>query len=132
MSRENVEVVRRLMAAIAERDLAGLLALTDPQVKWQSFFALGQGGVYRGHEAMSQYVRDLDEAFEWIRPEVSSMLHVGDLVVGVGQVGYRGRGSGVEAASLAGWVFKFRGGKLLAFRAFSEPQQALEAVGLRE
>jgi ketosteroid isomerase-like protein len=101
-------------------------------VEWQSFFALGQGGgVYRGHDGMPQYVRDLAEAFDWLRPEGADFLGVGDVVVGVGRIHYRGRGSGVEGDAPAGWVFRFRGGRLLRFRAFTDPEEALEAVGLQ-
>ena len=129
MSRENVEAARRVLAAVGERDLADLLDLTDPQIEWHSFFAIGEG-VYRGHDAMPHYMRDLDEAFEWLRPEASDLLDVGDLIVGVGRIHYRGKDSGVEADSPTGWVFRFSGGRLQYFRAFREPERALEAVGM--
>jgi ketosteroid isomerase-like protein len=126
----NVEAARRVLAAVAERNLDELLELTDPDVEWQSFFALGQGGgVYRGHDAMPRYLHDLVEAFDWLRPQAADFLDVGDVVVGVGRNHYRGRGSGVEGAAPAGWVFRFRGGRLLGFRAFPDPEAALEAVG---
>jgi ketosteroid isomerase-like protein len=132
MSRENVEATRQVFQAVAQRDLAALFDLTDPQVEWQSFFALGEGGAYRGHDALRQYMRDLDEAFEWMRPEIESLLVVGSLVVAVGRIYYRGRGSGVEANTPVGWVVRFHGGRLLRFHPFSDPEQTLEAVGLRE
>jgi ketosteroid isomerase-like protein len=132
MSRENVELARQLLDAVARRDLSRLIALTDPDVEWRSFFALGEGGVYRGHDRMRQYVHDLSEAFEHLRPEPTDLLDAGDIVVGVGRIHYRGRESGVETESPAGWMFKFRGGKVVCFRAFREPEQALETVGLSE
>ena len=55
-----------------------------------------------------------------------------DFAVLVGRIHFRGKGSGVESTSPAGWMLKFRDGKLLRFRAFGEPAQALEAVGLEE
>jgi hypothetical protein len=57
---------------------------------------------------------------------------VGDVVVVVGRIHYRGRGSGVETESPAGWLLEFRAGKLRYWRAFREPEQALKAVGLQE
>ena len=130
MSRQNVEVVRQVLTAIGQRDLPALLDLTDPSIQWQSFFAIGKE--YRGHASMEQYVRDLDEALEWLRPEVGDLLDAGDVVVGIGTIAFRGRGSGVESNARAGWVFKFRRGRLVRFRAFRDPEQALEDVGLRE
>lgn len=133
MSPENVELARQLLDAVAQRDLSRLLAFTDPEVEWHSFFAqLGEKGVYRGHDAMRQYVRDLNDAWEIVRPDVDDGLAVGDVVLLVGRVHYRGKTSGVETDSAAGWLFRFRDGKVFYFRAFREPDQALGAVGLRE
>jgi len=132
MSQENVEIVRQVFDAIAQRDLQRLVALTDPAVEWRSFFAVGEGGVYRGHTRMRQYLDDLREAFEYLRPELDDLLDAGDIIIGVGRICYRGKESGVETESPAGWMFKFRRGKVVRFRAFREPDQALEAVGLSE
>jgi ketosteroid isomerase-like protein len=131
VSRENVEAAGRILAAVTERDVDVLLRLTDPGVEWRSFFAaLLERGEYRGHDALRQYMRDLEDAFEVIRPEAVQMLDVGDLVVAVGRVCYRGRASGVETEEAAGWVFRFKDRKVVSWRAFREPERALAAVGL--
>ncbi|GAC1436054.1 MAG: hypothetical protein NVSMB51_06690 [Solirubrobacteraceae bacterium] len=130
MSQQNVDVAREVLAAVARLDLARLIELSDPEIEWQSFFA--DLSAYHGHEGLRRYVRDLGEAFEWIRPQENGMLDVGDVVIGVGRIFYRGRESGIEADGSAGWAFTFRGGLLRRFRAFSDPQQALAAVGLRK
>ena len=132
MSRENVELAGQLLDAIARRDLPFLIEFTDPEVEWRSFFALGEQGTYRGHDRLRQYVRDLSEAFEHLRPEPTDLLDAGNIVIGVGRICYRGRESGVETESPAGWMFRFRDGKVVCFRAFREPEQALETVGLSE
>jgi ketosteroid isomerase-like protein len=130
VSRENVDVVRALFAAVAERDLDVLRALTHPDVVWQSFFAaLLRGGEYRGHDELARYVSDLDEAFEVLRPEAMQMIEVGDVVVGLGRVAYRGRASGVETDELAGWVFRLKDGRVLSFHAFREPEQVFARLG---
>jgi ketosteroid isomerase-like protein len=129
VSQENKEAARRLLDAIWQRDLAHILELTDPEIEWHSFFAL-QGEAYHGHDGMRQYLDDVHDAFEDLRPEISDLLDGGDVVIGVGYVHYRGRTSGVETESAAGWMFRFRQGKVVQFRAFSEPEQHLEAVGL--
>jgi ketosteroid isomerase-like protein len=88
--------------------------------------------VYRGHDGTRRYMNDLDDAWEVGRGEVDDALGVGDIAVLVGRIHYRGKGSGVESTSPAGWMLRFRNGKVLCFRAFREPEQALEAVGLSE
>jgi ketosteroid isomerase-like protein len=130
MSGSNAQAVHRLIDAIAARDLAAMRELTDPDVEWRSFFAISAGGVYRGHAALVDYLRDVEEAFESLRPSVDSLLEIGDLIVAVGHIHFRGSGSGVETDVLAGWLLKFRNGKVLMFRAFPDPEQTLERVGL--
>jgi uncharacterized protein len=133
MSQENVELARKVLATLGTRDPVRLTALSDPEVEWHSFFALGEaGGVYRGHEGTRRYMQDLADTWEIGAPEVDDMLGIGDVVVLVGRIHYRGKGSGAESTSPAGWMLKFRNGKVLRFRAFREPTQALEAVGLEE
>jgi ketosteroid isomerase-like protein len=133
MSRENIELAREFLDAVTRRDPSRLIALSDPEVEWRSFFAIGEeGGVYRGHDAFHQYISDLSDAWEIVRPEVDDGVAVGDVVVLVGRVHYRGKASGVETNSAAGWMFKFRHGRVLCCRAFQEPEQALEATGSRE
>lgn len=133
MSRENIELARQVLHAVARRDLPRLIAFTDPGVEWHSFFAeLGEEGVYHGHDAVRQYVSDLNDAWEIVRPDVNDGLEVGDVVLLVGRLHYRGKTSGVETEMPAGWMFKFCDGKVVCFRAFREPEQALEATGLRE
>ena len=133
MPRENVEVAREVLGALGERDFPRLIELADPDVEWHSFFAeLGEGGVYRGYAGMKRYVRDLEDAWEIVRADVDDAVGVGAVVLLVGRLHYRGRGSGVETESPAGWMLKFRQGRVVRFQAFREPEQALEAVGLRE
>jgi uncharacterized protein len=133
MSQETVELARQVMDALSRRDLEGLIAFADPEIEWHSFFAeLGEGGVYRGHDGTRRYINDLNDAWEIVRADVDDGVGVGGVVVLIGRIHYRGKGSGAETESPAGWMLKFRNGKVLRFRAFREPEQALEAAGLRE
>jgi hypothetical protein len=88
--------------------------------------------MYRGHDGTRRYMRDISDAFEMGRAEVDGALGSGSVVVLVGRIHYRGKGSGVESQSPAGWMLKFRAGKVHCFRAFREPEQALEAIGRPE
>ncbi len=133
MSQENVKLANEVMGALSRGDYPRLVAMADPEVEWRSFFAeLGEGGVYRGFEGMRRYVDDLADAWEIVRADVDDGVGVGDVVVLVGRIHYRGKGSGAEDETPAGWMLKFRGGKVIRFRAFREPEQALEAAGLWE
>ena len=133
MSQENVRLAFEVMDALSQRDLPKLIAITDPEVEWHSFFAqLGQGGVYHGHDGTRQFQSDVNDVFEIARADLDRGIGAGDAVVLTGRFHYRGHGSGVEADLALGWVLKFRRGKLIYFRAFREPDRAFEAVGLSE
>jgi len=133
MSRENLELARQVMDALSQRDLPRLISLADPEVEWRSFFAIGQtGGVYRGHDGTRQYMADLRDAWELVEAEVTDDLVVGSVVLLVGRIHYRGKASGVETDTSVGWLLRFRNGKAVSFRAFRDPEQARDAVGLRE
>jgi ketosteroid isomerase-like protein len=133
MSQENVELAGQVMEALSRRDLPRLIALADPDIEWHSFFAeLGEGGVYHGHAGTRRYMSDLTDAWEIVRADVDKGIGVGDVALLVGRIHYRGRGSGIETESPAGWMLKFRDGKVVRFRAFRDPEKALEVVGLSE
>ena len=119
-----------MVEAVARRDLDRLLELTDPEVEWHSVFAeLGEAGTYRGHDGIRRYVSDLSDAWEIMRADVDDGLSVGPVVLMVGQLHYRGRGSGVETRSPLGFVARFREGRIVYMRAFQDPEEALLSVG---
>jgi ketosteroid isomerase-like protein len=133
MSEKNVELAGEVMDALSRRDVSQLIAVADPEVEWHSLFAeLGGGGVYRGHSGTRRYISDLSEAWEIMRADVDAGIGVGEVALLVGRIHYRGKGRGAETETPAGWMLKFREGKVVCFRAFREPEKALEAAGLRE
>ncbi len=97
------------MDALTQRDLLRLIEVSDPEVEWHSIFAaLGEGGVYRGRDGLRRWLSDLDDAWEIARVDLDDAIGVGDVVVLVGRLHYRGRGSGVESEAPTGWLFEFR------------------------
>jgi ketosteroid isomerase-like protein len=131
VSQENVDTVHRIAAALGRRDLDFYLEISDPAIEWHpSISVIAEGGAYHGHDGIRQYMRDVNETFESFEATMDRVLDVGDLVLGVGRLHYRGRASGVEAHAEMGWVFRFRQGKLVYLRAFGNPEQILARVGL--
>src|SRR5437764_1265 len=123
MSQENVDRERGVKGAGVERNLDRLIEKSDPEVEWRSAFAdLAEGGVYWGHSGLRRYVRDMNSALDLVRLEVKDALAVGNVTVVIGQIHYRGRGSGVEAKLAAGYMISFRDAKVTCFRASLEPE----------
>jgi len=63
MSRDNVELHRQHLEEFNERDIAALIAHSDPHVEIYSTFAAVGGAVYHGHDGMRNWLADLDEAW---------------------------------------------------------------------
>ena len=135
MSQENVDAVRRFVDAYNRRDIEAMLEELDPEVEWHpAILALveGEATVYRGHEGMRQWVRDLDEVFDEIDVQYSEIRDRGDQVVWVGQIRMRGRGSGAWTESPIASVSDIRNGKSTRVRTYLDPEEALKAAGLSE
>ena len=132
MSQENVEVVRRLFEAWNVRDIEGLVGLSDPDCEWSPFRAQLEGVVYRGHEGIREFVRDMDEDWEAFRIDPAEFRRRDQRVAVIGHVRALGRGTGVEVDSVAGFVFELRAGRIARLVSHSDPAVALAAVGMSE
>jgi ketosteroid isomerase-like protein len=129
MSQEDVEIVRRAFEAFNVRDVDGLLRLCADDCEWVPLRAQLEGIVYRGHEGVRQFVIDMDEDWEAFRIDPVQFHEGRERIAVIGQVGARGH-SGVDVDSLAGFVFELHQGRIRRITSHSDPDAALEAVGL--
>ena len=139
MSRENVEIVRRVYEAVARRDTRAILALYDAQVELSfspgtlADHIVGGPAVWRGHEGLRTFDRELRESFENFETPYEELIDVGEHVVSVSKYRGRGRKSGMEIDGPPQFlVWSFRGGKVTEVSWYATRKEALEAVGLRE
>ena len=135
MSEENVEVFKRTVDAINRRDVEAVLSDLDPDVEWHSAILMGMGGkrtVYRGHEGIREFLRDLSETLSDLQAEYSEVRDLGDRTVAIGHIRTRGTASGAETESPIGSVVDYKDGKGIRVHTFLDHDGALEAAGLRE
>jgi ketosteroid isomerase-like protein len=135
MSRDNVETYKRAVAAINRRDVEALLEALDRDVEWHPGLLsslLGGATVYRGHDGVRDLMRDLYAAFTEFHVEVSEIRALDDRIVEIGRIRGRGTESGADAESPSANLVQFKEGKAILVRTYLDPQQALEAAGLRE
>lgn len=135
MSREDLEIVRRVYEAATRGDAATVLALYDPEVEWDTRGhpagdIIGHG-LYHGHEGVREWFRNWYEALEDFRYEIEELIEAGDQVISVSTWRGRGRASGIEVEwkHHAG-VWTIRDGKVVRVVWFPTPIEALEAAGL--
>ena len=128
MSQENVEMVRRSIAAYQRGDWEEATAYLAPDVSWEN----GQELPARGPAAVREmWMRWNDE---WDRLDMSGeeVIDAGDEVIVAMRYQARGRLSGVAVEQ---WVFEvhgFRDGQCVSKVDYETRAAALEAVGLSE
>ncbi len=134
MSQEDVDLVLRSVEAFNARDMGGLAELSHDDLEFVSVLAVDAGGAtYRGSETWTSYFAAMDETWEEWQAEGFRVFDGGeDRVAGVFRIVGTGKHSGAPVEHEIGLAYRIREGKLWRMRAYLDPTEALEAVGLRE
>ena len=130
MSEENVEIVRRVVAALNARDLEGYLACCREDVELHLPVV---AGVYEGPEGIKRWFADLEDAGPDFHIDLRDMKTVGgDRVVAFFHVASTGRASRVPVTMETAQTYDLVDGKIVRIRIFLDRREALKAVGLEE
>lgn len=135
MTRENVEVVRRLYAswpADASAPPAEFLAILDPGVEWDASRRSFDAGVFHGHDEVMAFFTRLLEVWESGRADPIEFIEAGDEVVVPVRLHLVSRTHGETMTANAAHVWTVRAGKIVRHRTFQTKADALAAVGLPE
>jgi ketosteroid isomerase-like protein len=135
MSQENVENLRTLLETLSvEAWTQGKdMSLLDPEVEYEDTTLPDHvGETYRGHKGVARATARWTDAYEAFSIELERIVGAGDTLVSIHRVRARARHTGIEAEGPVAYVWTFRGGKVIRFESFREPDQALEAAGLSE
>jgi ketosteroid isomerase-like protein len=136
MSQENVEAFQRGTAALNRGDIDAVLIEVDPAVEWHMAMqeVLGGGAaVYRGHEGIREYMRDMDEAFADVELDYTEVRDLGDRVLATGVLRARGRSSGAVIESPVGALVEANDdNKAIKVLTYLNHEEALEAAGLEK
>ena len=89
----------------------------------------GEAMVFWGHEGVREALRDLYGALDWFKVEVSEIRDLGDRLVALGRLRVRGKVSGAEAESPAGWVAEFKNGKAVRVAVYLTPRRPSKPPG---
>jgi ketosteroid isomerase-like protein len=110
------EFVRRLWAQWNSGDRQVRPEQVDAEVEIHS--ALTQA-VYRGHEGVQRWEREIDEQFSDWKLELDSVDEREDgVLVVTGSISMRGRQSGLDLTQPASWIIELRDGRLLRLHNF--------------
>jgi ketosteroid isomerase-like protein len=146
VSRQNVELVERVVAAVNERDVDGYIGCCADDVKLRTPWSTVEG-VYEGPEAIRRFFADLRDTAPDFRLTIERAEPIGDTRVLVFlRASVTGRASGLSAGALSGelrdapasgdiptaTLYDFAGGKITSIRVFVDRHEALKAAGLSE
>ena len=132
LSSTNVKLVRRSIEAWNSGDVQAWLETLAPGVRlWYPTPDLDQSP-YRGHGGARKFLAALagDWGQIWLRSE--SFHARGDEVLAVGQLEARGKENGLRLTTPAAWLVRVRERKIVAWRVYTDQNEALKAAGLRE
>ena len=136
MSQENVELIRegtRLFNGTDdEATVRFIIEHSHRDFELRSRFAQVQGMTYRGPEGVRQWLRDLRANFDRFETRLLDVRDLGDRVLALGVLHFRGKGSGVEMDQPVGNLWDIRDGKAASMNFYGSHAEALEAVGLSE
>jgi ketosteroid isomerase-like protein len=131
MSRENVELVRRVHEAFNQGGMEALLPFLSREVEWHDIPDQPDGvGVTYGHKGALRSARNWLSAFgEGYRTEIAEVHDHGDQIVVVERNTGRGAESGVEIQHDLASVWTVKQGLIVRVRWFSNRDDALQAAG---
>jgi len=139
MSQENVGIVLRLYeglnSPVSAYDVGDevLSATFDPSIETVQLGALaGTRGTFVGFDGLREAARELDDAWGDYRFELLEHAAEGNLVAFAVKAYASGRASGISVGMDLGHLFELRDGRIVRWVVYSEPRDALEAVGLSE
>jgi ketosteroid isomerase-like protein len=123
-------VVERLYRAFANKDLAGVIALLDPEVRWREADGYPYAGIYRGPQAVKAGVFDRIIA-EWSSYSTvpSEIVEQGNTVIGLGTYTGTYAGTGKTFSCPFAHVWRVRSGRIIDFDQHTDTylvQQALK------
>jgi ketosteroid isomerase-like protein len=132
MSQENVDTVRRAIAAINAREIDAYLACCTENVELLTPLAL-LGAEYVGADGIRRFFTDVEDVGPDFRIEVQSVQAVGDNnVIAFMRTSATGRASGIATRTEQTNVYDFIEGKISRIHIFLDRDEALKAVGLEE
>jgi ketosteroid isomerase-like protein len=129
----NVESLRRVVEAYNARDIDGFIAYFDPNGEFHAAFAVVGGGVYRGHDGVRKFFRDIEDAWgeeNGLEPE--AYFDLGEHTLAFHVLRARGRHSGAEVTTPVAHVMRWRDGLIVYAKSYVDKEEALRDLGVSE
>jgi ketosteroid isomerase-like protein len=124
----NVELVRRLYAALEAIDLETILEIFDPGVEVHQTRELPWGGDFQGHDGLGQFFGLLREHIT-SKVAIETVYAAGDEVVQIGRTAGTVNATGAPFDVQEVHLLTVRDGKVVRFEAHIDTPAMLQALG---
>jgi ketosteroid isomerase-like protein len=123
----DIDVVKAVFAAFAERDVEGVLAHAHRDIVFSPVSGdyAGRTEPYRGHDGLRQYFRDVASVWEELHLEPVDFRQDGDTIVVTGRVSARSPARIVAGST--GWVWRVTDGLVVYGRVYASAADAMAA-----
>ena len=112
---------------------ADLVSHFDPEVTFEDMALPDHAGeTYRGVDGVIRATERWVEPFEEMTIDLERIVGSGDSLVSIHRWRARARHTGIAFDEPLAIVWTFREGKVIHFRSFRDPDEALEAAGLSD
>ena len=129
MQENNFEIYKRVLEAFNREGIEGVLEYFGKDVEVYDP-DLPPGRPYRGREAVREVSEQLTSGFESVQIRDFELLPAGDRVVAVLHTHGRGEGDDIEVEMRDAHTVIFRDGKIVQWRLYLDPDEALADAGL--
>jgi len=126
----NIERLRAGYEAAAAGNVEFVLGLMDSEVRLHDRPEAPDATTYRGHEGVIQALFASLDTFEDFLFVPQQFFEAGDKIVVVLEITGRGKVSGVPVEERLAHLWTIRDGRVTELQVFSDPNDALDAVGL--
>jgi ketosteroid isomerase-like protein len=132
MSRESVEIVRKVYDAWSRGDPSQAFDFLDPEIVWEAIEDAPDAGSYRGHSGVKRYMADWLQDFEGFAFEFGQPVELNGRLVLEQWARNRGKGSGLQTEIHYAAVYTFRRGRVFTVKEYNSYAEALEAAARLE
>lgn len=129
MASTNVEIARRAVAAVNERDPDSFIALIADEFEWVTPVANVDTTTYRGADGVRRFFQD-GRRWQRIEARVEEYRDLGDRVLLLGEVSWSGPGGRtLDVVGPLSSLVNFEEGKLTRIETYRDVDDALAAAG---
>jgi hypothetical protein len=131
MSQENVELHRRANEAFNTRNVEAFIKYCDREIELHSAVTVPGGGLYRGHDGIRRWHRDLEDVFGGeIQMEPEVFFDLGEYTITFHVLQGRGQRSGVDVATPAAHLCRWRDDLIVYFKGYVHREEAFSDLGI--